>query len=118
VATNSNNVFAEATHNKIIRKLNGIKRMLKDQVIPTLEECCGYIVAIPKTGQTTSYATGDDSDLQMGIPWPDPRFTDNSDGTVTGLMWTKNAQEIVGTIGWYAGLAICDSLVFGGYDDW
>lgn len=54
-------------------------------------------VQLPKTGQTTSYAPGDDGDLQKGIPWaqwPDARFVDHGDGTVTdtftGLMWTKN----------------------------
>ena len=51
---------------------------------------------VPKTGQTVSYATGDDGDLQKGVAWPDPRFTDNSDGTVTdnltGLIWLKNAN--------------------------
>ncbi|MGV7224557.1 MAG: DUF1566 domain-containing protein [Nitrospinales bacterium] len=51
---------------------------------------------VPKTGQTISYAPGDDGDLQMGVPWPDPRFTDNGDGTVTdnltGLIWLKNAN--------------------------
>ncbi|MEA2014598.1 MAG: DUF1566 domain-containing protein [Thermodesulfobacteriota bacterium] len=48
---------------------------------------------IPKTGQATSYADGDDGDLQRGAEWPVPRFTDNGDGTVTdnltGLMWLK-----------------------------
>ena len=51
---------------------------------------------VPRTGQTVSYAPGDDGDLQMGVPWPDPRFTDNGDGTVidqlTGLIWLKNAN--------------------------
>jgi hypothetical protein len=51
---------------------------------------------VPKTGQTISYATGDDGDLQKGMAWPDPRFTDNEDGTVTdnltGLIWLKNAN--------------------------
>lgn len=48
-------------------------------------------VYLPQTGQTTSYATGDDGDLQKGTEWPDPRFEDNGDGTITdgltGLMW-------------------------------
>ena len=56
----------------------------------------GTTTAIPKTGQTTSYGTRDDGDLQKGVAWPDPRFTDNSDGTVTdnltGLIWLKNAN--------------------------
>jgi hypothetical protein len=51
---------------------------------------------VPRTGQTTSFATGDDGFYQAGIPVPSPRFTDNSDGTVTdnltGLIWLKNAN--------------------------
>ena len=51
---------------------------------------------LPATGQTTSYATGDDGDLQAGIPWPEPRFTDNANGTVTdnltGLIWLQDAN--------------------------
>ena len=51
---------------------------------------------VAKTGQTTSYATGDDGDFEKGVAWPSPRFTDNDDGTVcdhlTGLMWAKNAN--------------------------
>ena len=53
---------------------------------------------VPKTGQTVSYATGDDGDLQMGVAWPNPRFTDNGDGTITdnltGLIWLKDANCI------------------------
>jgi len=51
---------------------------------------------VPRTGQTTSYGPGDDGDLQPGAAWPEPRFSDNGDGTVsdhlTGLLWTKNSQ--------------------------
>ncbi len=51
---------------------------------------------VPKTGQTTIYTTADDGDLQMGVAWPNPRFTDNGDGTVTdnltGLIWLKDAN--------------------------
>ena len=53
---------------------------------------------VPITGQTTSYAVGDDGNLQKGLPWPEARFTDNGDGTVTdnltGLMWLKDANCI------------------------
>ncbi|MES0335299.1 MAG: hypothetical protein SFH39_02915 [Candidatus Magnetobacterium sp. LHC-1] len=52
-------------------------------------------VSLPRTGQVMSYATGDDGALQKGVAWPDPRFTVNSDQTVTdiltGLVWTKDA---------------------------
>lgn len=53
------------------------------------------IASLPRTGQTTSYASGDDTSAQKGVTWPGVRFTDNSDGTVTdhltGLVWLKNA---------------------------
>lgn len=51
-------------------------------------------VKLPKTGQEESYAIGDDGYIQAGIEWPEPRFTDNGDGTITdnltGLMWLKD----------------------------
>ena len=64
------------------------------------------IISIPKTGQTTCYDSsgnviactgmGQDGDLQQGVAWPSPRFTDNGDGTVTdnltGLIWTKDGN--------------------------
>ena len=47
---------------------------------------------------TTPRGPGDDGDLQKGVAWPDPRFTNNGDGTVTdnltGLMWLKEANHI------------------------
>ena len=53
---------------------------------------------VEKTGQSSSYATGDDGELYEGVVWPNPRFEDNGDGTVTdnltGLMWLKNANCI------------------------
>jgi len=59
-----------------------------------------------QTGQTTCYrpegntyacaGTGQDGELQPGVAWPDPRFTDNSDGTITdnltGLIWAQNMR--------------------------
>jgi len=56
----------------------------------------GLRAPVPKTGQTTSYGTGSDGALQKGVAWPNPRFTDNANGTVidnlTGLIWLKNAN--------------------------
>ena len=52
-------------------------------------------VNLASTGQTVSYANGDDGALKKGIVWPGPRFADNQDGTVTdnltGLVWLQNA---------------------------
>jgi hypothetical protein len=68
---------------------------------------------VPVTGQTTSYATGDDGNLQAGVPVPADRFTDNSNGTVTdnltGLIWLKNANAS-GTATWTNGLTYANAL--------
>jgi hypothetical protein len=67
---------------------------------------------VPQTGQTLSYADGDDGDLQAGVPWPVPRFTDRGNGTVrdnlTGLIWLKDASCLVGT--WADALATVDAF--------
>ena len=63
-------------------------------------------IDLAKTGQTTCYnqtgglidcaGTGQDGEYQKGIPWPDPRFTNNEDGTITdnlsGLTWLQDTQ--------------------------
>ena len=52
-------------------------------------------VQLAATGQTASYATGDDGTLHKGTGWGTYRFTGNGDGsvtdTVTGLVWLKDA---------------------------
>jgi uncharacterized protein YecT (DUF1311 family) len=74
------------------------------------------ISAIPQTGQKSCYHsvgyiidcknTGQDGELQKGVKWPDPRFTDNGNKTITdnltGLMWTKDANAPS------SGLMVCD----------
>ena len=71
---------------------------------------------VPQTGQTTSYAANDDGDLQPGVSYPAPRFTDNSNGTVTdnatGLIWLKNANAF-GTKNWIQALDACAALASG-----
>jgi len=59
-------------------------------VIPTVKK---DFAPVGKTGQATCYnaagegidcaGTGQDGSLRAGVGWPDPRFTDNGDGTVT-----------------------------------
>ena len=81
----------------------------------------GDVVSAPpapvaKTGQTTSYATGDDGDYEKGVASPSPRFIDNGDSTVTdnltGLMWAKNAN-LGGTMTWNDALSYANSLSLG-----
>jgi hypothetical protein len=80
-----------------------------------LAECEAVVsLGVPQTGQTTcwnsSYAitnctgTGQDGDLQAGVVPPDPRFTDNGDGTITdnltGLIWLQDAHCDTGPRSW------------------
>jgi murein DD-endopeptidase MepM/ murein hydrolase activator NlpD len=91
------------------------KRSMMALVILLLP-CMAYagMITLPQTGQTKCYdgsvygnqiacaGTGQDGEMQMGVAWPNPRFT-NPDGTtpingdvivdqLTGLMWTKNVN--------------------------
>jgi hypothetical protein len=57
----------------------------------------GYINAsYPATGQQTSYQANDDGALQLGKKFPNPRFTNNNNGTITdnmtGLIWLKKGN--------------------------
>ena len=85
-----------------------------------------YPANIWKTGQTTSYASKDDGDLERGVAWPAPRFAEAGDGTITdnltGLMWSKNANLPNGTTDWQGALdyvkALNSGAGLGGYHDW
>jgi len=86
---------------------------------------------LPKTGQTTSYRTGDDGDLKKGYPKEPPRFKDNGDGTITdnatGLMWVKDPSQLGGVWGtpgnpsdmtWNNAIDNCLALDYAGHNDW
>ncbi len=79
----------------------------------TIQTTAAVGAPVAKTGQTTSYATGDDGDLQKGVAWPNPRFTDNGNGTVrdnlTGLIWTKDAN-LFGNQLWKENVESCNTL--------
>src|SRR5262245_32705793 len=74
---------------------------------------------VPRTGQTSAFAPGDDGDLEKGVRWPNRRFTDNGNGTVTdnltGLIWPKDL-DCVGantTHNWANALAAANTLAHG-----
>jgi hypothetical protein len=71
---------------------------------------------VAKTGQTISYAAGDDGAWQKGVPSPTPRFTDNGNGTMTdkltGLIWMKNANGF-GQLTWAQALSSANGLQSG-----
>ena len=81
----------------------------------------GSSKVIPVTGQTVSYATGDDGYYQEGVPWPVPRFVANGNGTITdkltGLMWEQSPPGSPSE-SWGDAIAYAESLVLGGHGDW
>lgn len=93
-------------------------------LFPTLAS--GASVNLPKTGQTTCYSqsgtvvdcvgTGQDGEYQKGISWPDPRFTNNGDGTITdnltGLTWLQDMQ-CIGRKDWLPALTAVNALANG-----
>ena len=62
--------------------------------------------------------TGQDGDIQAGVPWPSPRFRDKGDGTVednlTGLIWLKNANcSTISPADWVTALSNAKDLANG-----
>ncbi len=89
---------------------------------------------VGETGQKTCYdaagtviacaSTGQDGDIQPGVAWPNPRFVDNTDGTVTdmltGLVWLKDAScadlagtDVEGLADWTTALTAAQALADG-----
>ncbi len=69
-----------------------------------------------QTGQTTSFAPGDDGDIQAGVPFPTPRFRDNQDGTVTdnltGLIWLREANcSTISYVDWPTAVSTVDRYI-------
>jgi len=71
--------------------------------------------------------TGQDGDIQAGVPWPSPRFIDHGNDTVTdnltGLMWTKDANLPGTSKTWQEALDYVKGINTGtysnfGYTDW
>ncbi|MBF0525221.1 MAG: DUF1566 domain-containing protein, partial [Deltaproteobacteria bacterium] len=84
--------------------------------LPRAGTALPFPAPVPKTGQTTSYGYYDDGVTQIGVAWPNPRFTNNNDGTVTdnltGLVWLRNAN-CFGTKNWADALAAVNGLSSG-----
>ncbi len=100
----------------------------------TAKSVTALFSAVPRTGQTMSYAAGDDGDIQAGVAWPDPRFTVSSSGTgtvvtdsLTGLIWPQDGGTPTvgsctgGTLTWQGALdyvACLNANNYLGHDDW
>ena len=108
-------------------------------VWPVRSGQCDYAaICLPQTGQTLCYGTfgnydvipcsgtGQDGDIQAGVAWPSPRFTDNGDtvtDNLTSLMWTKNANVPGASKTWQEALDYVKGMNNGtypnfGYTDW
>lgn len=74
------------------------------------------VASLPRTGQTVSYAAGDDAANRQGVAWPVTRFVDNQDGTVldrlSGLVWMKNAGCFAAS-DWSSALGAANRLASG-----
>ena len=84
---------------------------------------------VPKTGQTNSFRLGDDgwwSTNDVGMAWPDPRFTVQANtnlvvDNLTGLMWVRAPHSLPGnanSMNWNQAIDFCWDLNFAGYTDW
>ncbi len=75
-----------------------------------------HVASLARTGQASSFASGDDYANQSGVAWPATRFTDNADGTVTdhlsGLIWLKDAGCTAAT-DWSSALSAAHQLASG-----
>lgn len=99
------------------------------------------LIALPKTGQTTCSdaagtpivcaGTGQDGALQIGVAGPSARFTVDFTGAcitdnLTGLMWTRDANLLLGATGgtdtgartWQQALDYADGIYACGFADW
>ena len=90
--------------------------------------------AVPKTGQTVSYAAEDDgwNSTNKGVAWPNPRFaavategaeTNQIRDNLTGLIWARNADFAGGTKTWWEALDYiaatnASGTLYGGTNDW
>jgi len=80
---------------------------------------------VSRTGQSVSYRAADDGELQTGVAWSPPRFTDHGDGTVTdnlsGLIWVKNPHALAANLegrSWNSAVDFCNALDYANHADW
>ena len=89
------------------------------------------VISLPWTGQSKCYnssgteiscaGTGQDGELQVGVEWPDPRFTVSGNcvtDNLTGLMWAKDGNLPNGQRTWQGALNYVASIGLCGYKDW
>ncbi len=132
-AGNNHTTFPAATDQRgYLRPQDGDGDGNDDKDIGAYEVFTGT-VSLSRTGQTGCWDTngnpctcgasgcsGLDGGSQAGVAWPNPRFSDNGNGTMmdnlTGLIWAKSPLTLLRT--WADALSYADNLALGGHDDW
>jgi hypothetical protein len=79
------------------------------------------VISLPQTGQTTSFAAGDDGAVRAGLEWPATRFTVSSacvTDNLTGLVWARNANLNGGPQTWDSAVDLAKSQTLCGRSDW
>lgn len=98
-------------------------------LLPVPVSLTAAVVDLQRTGQTfcsdasglstPCAGTGHDGDIQAGLVWPDARFTDNSDGTITDnltkLIWLADT-ECIDREKWFDAVAETNALADGTCD--
>ena len=96
---------------------DGVANLLASSVnaVWAVKGAGGGAVKLQASGAFAPFASGDDGSTQIGVPLSFPRMRDNTDGTVTdtvtGLVWLKQANCIMGT--WPSALATVSALASG-----
>jgi hypothetical protein len=79
------------------------------------------VISLPQTGQTTSFAAGDDGAVRAGLEWPAPRFAVSGDcvtDNLTGLIWAKNANLNGAPQTWESAIDLAKGQTLCGRSDW
>jgi hypothetical protein len=99
--------------------LTDLVTMKSEFLKPDCEACSPpYPAPVAQTGQVGSYGPGDDG-AGKGVRWPQPRFTNNGNGTVTdnltGLIWLSDANcaTFAAPENWINALSDCNGLASG-----
>jgi hypothetical protein len=79
-----------------------------------------FPVPVTGSGNLAGYTNNglEDGTTRFGMPWPNPRYTDNGNGTITdnltNLVWLKDANAF-GQLTWTDAMAACSGVASGQY---
>ncbi|MEM6583611.1 MAG: DUF1566 domain-containing protein, partial [Pseudomonadota bacterium] len=123
------NVPAETVENMLFDTVTPLVAVFKPAAEASSAESSEAQPVIAATGQTKCFnvggseiscsGSGQDGDIQAGVPIPTPRFTDRGDGTVrdnlTGLIWLKRGRCLStnSKVSWLEAISLAANLADG-----